>query len=1434
MPDENYSEIVKFTWDIQDVETKAQAMIAKAGEVSTAIMKITTDSAAMDIALAKGFDAGIARADVLILKLQEINRLQGDGGSSPAPRRRGGGGGGGGGGSDFVPSGVDVGYDVGAYHITPTGQVQLQAGKRFVAKANVPQEVADMADEIAAAAVARARTQIVDRINPNGGSGTGAFNPNFPLLHGPSEGRASLVSRGSDFVSQPQLPAPQGPITYDLNSLNSPEKLPPFPPEWGPNPQLNPALGSSASRSLMLGGEGGELSRDQIEALKGLRQFISENQPGATGGLAASYRDQENEKLIAIQMKMYEVLDRKLALSGGAPDPRTITIQDFMGFQEKNQRLLADVLSRMPIASPAVEGFPVFKGTRGPVDPGFEVWRQQNLRLLEYERNPKVLQGPPEMEFKGVRGNISGDARMWQANNQRLLKSQSWLPDPGDDSVARNAMAAQLLIPLSEIEQRLLKSKTWLPDPGSDEVARASFARSLGAPATAGGAIPLGLPWPTAPIGATPYAGYTPPAGYLPPPAYVPGGGYVPPGMVGGPPPGGGGGMGGGMAGAFGGAFPGISGGPYFDQVMGQQALGWRTGRGNALWNAGRYDDFESFMEGPGNNIRRTALMANSNVRQFESGYDFNALPSPTAKGTAYDRFYKGQKVQDLGVQLENAQLKGNEADVNRLNKEIDETKKSLGGASGEGDKFNNVLGRIAARVVVFTAIFEAFRIGAQVIRDMVDESLRLEDVSARVGFINGQSPAATGFQFQQAAAYGISPEQAGPGIISGAQLGATSEDMENASKSAMVFGPDTYNNALNEIIQTRLRAQSLGTTEISQLDFIATAYKNVANSTGSAAAAYEIYSDSLQQGYQLAGQFGTSVQAMGLAIAHTSMVTEQGPEQTSTLYQSILSKLGNKDTQKRLKPFGIEEGDPNDMIRQINGVVGQLQSRGNRQEDIQKLMEAVQGGGLGSYARVRQMTIAFDDIGKAIDNVNPKLEDFEKGLAGISETGVTKINQLTAAWHVFLATVADTSVFKGTLTGITDVITAATSMLASGPIWSSMSPDEQKATLKKFEDQTGAKTTTTNFLGLESVRPHVVVTDEMRAAAGGAGGVAQLAADSVLNKFILEENFKKENADRLSTSGNAYDYMMGGNNLPGGAKVPGGDVDIDAAGFGEPGPDFGGFQTFSKGMNWDAFVASTRKYEGQIDGLGGYELDQKQYQYYDESTGLFRSLLADSNAIRFATEEQRKLMAQAFTGTFNVPSGGRIPFAALLAGFGPAGKGSGASAGGLSDTASTQGVMGYINAHQANTAAWVSAAQTMSAAAQGILGYLQAHGAVGPGSNPPDQAVPTASASGVMGYINAHAGKTLPPGFSNRVDGWNTFAPQSQYRPNPYGIPSKFGKEGASYGGKSGGGQVNVVNNIRVNIDGRQVAAVQNRQTYRQFDSVRNSTGAPNTLVSV
>src|SRR3990167_5300789 len=529
--------------------------------------------------------------------------------------------------------------------------------------------------------------------------------------------------------------------------------------------------------------------------------------------------------------------------------------------------------------------------------------------------------------------------------------------------------------------------------------------------------------------------------------------------------------------------------------------------------------------------------------------------------------------------------------------------------------------------------IWEGLRVAQSVLRGMVEEMLRLESVQARVGFISGQGLGQTAQEFAQAARYGITPAQAGPGAITAAQLRLGAADQQRAAHIALVFGADQYNNALQELYQTQIVSTAAGVKKVQVMDCLATAFKTAPGDV-------ESYFDALQKGILISSYLGLSAEQAAIAILNISKATEQAPEATATTLQYAIQRLARPEIQERVSKYGIEAGTPAQMLREVAAEVDRLVSSGNT-ERARRLLEEITGG-LQGPQRLLQLQVAFQTLNDAFRAGQQPLGDYNDFLKGVTDTGVTAFARLDAAARADLITLGMTAQQTNTLGLIGQTILYGGIGLPFGksPIPSALKLLEGPAggiadfldtasQARTFEQQTGkqAYLNQGGALGLGGM-PVLIMNPEFKRW-----------LDNANNPIAMERSWAAD-AARWQAQADFYNPPPGKGQLT----------------FPEP-PEFGGFQTFPKGQDWDQFRSLVRKYETQIQAeVPGYTLDRQQVAFWDETTKHYRTLIGDTNAIRFATEEQRKLMAEQITGVFNIPDSGRalVAFYALQQGYVP------------------------------------------------------------------------------------------------------------------------------------------------------------------------------------
>lgn len=735
-------------------------------------------------------------------------------------------------------------------------------------------------------------------------------------------------------------------------------------------------------------------------------------------------------------------------------------------------------------------------------------------------------------------------------------------------------------------------------------------------------------PTPGSPVTLPPYFPPGPPPGPTPvtppgPPPYYPPGPppYYPPGP--GPTPGPG---------------PGSYGptGPFGEDWVAQMARANIEQKARDLFSKGNFTSGEDLMRDYGVPAYLATRSTAANVNQEYSDASFSRLVGPGGAGGGkyYDQFYYQQQGSNLAAQMGAAQNESvpDPARIQSIGEAIKDNKKAQDEFNTSSNSFDNILTRIATRIIIYTAIFTIIRTITGAVKELVDQMVLLDNVQSRIGFINGQPIGDTQGQFQQAARYGITSTQAAPALIAAAQRGATPEQLRQSEQLALVSGPDQAKIALVGLTQIQEQADAVGLKHVNVMDYVAQSYKT-------ADLPLKDYLDSLRQGIVMHSQFGTSSEALGLAIEKTSQNTNQSVEQVSTSFQSILSKVQEPAAQNRLQGLGIgfvPSSNIPDMVRQISDEITKLSAQG-RTGDIQTVLEALQGGGIGGYTRVRELAQAWIEIGKAIHDTNPQLANFNTYQSEVAGSATTKTNALKASWESYLQAVGNTGPFlaaKNAILGVADNAASGfnnnATILGSANQWNALSPDKQKQLMDQYLKETGMSVTNKDtggyFGGLVGSykEPVVNVTDQMYQQNG-------VQPWNLIGKTDVQKKYEAQFDQWFQGQINGTGAPMASNGSGAGGSLVHSESAIDSMLRYVPptnpldnqlkaAPPFGGIEDAPRGSFQD-FERSVRGFETQLKNQG-ITLAPETHYFYNQTTGVWEKMLADSNAIRLATEK--------------------------------------------------------------------------------------------------------------------------------------------------------------------------------------------------------------------
>lgn len=652
---------------------------------------------------------------------------------------------------------------------------------------------------------------------------------------------------------------------------------------------------------------------------------------------------------------------------------------------------------------------------------------------------------------------------------------------------------------------------------------------------------------------------------------------------------------GGGAGGAGGGSYSGFS-GPFFDQRIAQMAQSSIQNRADQEFKYGNFAGFEKIMQNEGIPASMAGNQANARVGEQYSDANFARFPAPgPGTGKFYDQAYYGQKIGNLNSDMTTAMSEStvDPAKVQKIQEDINAAKKAQDGLNDSTDQFGDMLGRIATRIAIYTAIYGAIQLVSSAVKEFAANLLELNDVSARTSFINGQSQNDVQGQFAQAAKYGVAPQQAGAGILTGAQLNTSPEQQKQAGQLAEIFGTGEYSNALLGLNRIQAQVNATGLQHVEVMDFIAQSYKTMPGTLGD-------YFGALQHGIDLNAQFGVSAEAMGLAIEKASTGTGQSVDNISVIFQSILSKIGTPATQKALQQEGIGAGSPQEVVAQINAKYQDLLAAGDR-AGIQKFGESIQGGGIGGYSRTENLPVVFAAINDALNGGNANLAKFDDLLTRVSGTGVTKINQMTAAWQSFLLALGNTGPIQAVFDFITTGLTSDTAILNSlGKIIPGLINNAGSIAISNPLND--AK----RLSNYEELNP---VKNEFDFGLNPAAFGAYLA--EYIAKVIDYMNSKPGiSVERPGPS--SIGVSSGG-----GLRVPQSILNP----YPTPIDNFGGLQELPQGVTLPNYEKMVQAQETKLK-IAGVPTDDKNYEVLSKSGDLLGMMLADTNAIRLTNQQ--------------------------------------------------------------------------------------------------------------------------------------------------------------------------------------------------------------------
>lgn len=608
-----------------------------------------------------------------------------------------------------------------------------------------------------------------------------------------------------------------------------------------------------------------------------------------------------------------------------------------------------------------------------------------------------------------------------------------------------------------------------------------------------------------------------------------------------------------------------------------------------------------------------------------------------------------GGAPQQAAIQAAAQNVQGLQAQVAALN-QVQAAQTSTTAAS------TSQFARHALGIAETIVIYQGLRLAVDTARQSIEQSLLIQATTARAGYISGQGAGGTQEDFMAAARYGVTPTQAAPGIIAGAQTGADSATKEQARQLALVFGNDQYVNGIQELQQVQLRADSVGLKHVDTLGYLAQAYKTMPQTM-------EQYFDALQLGIELQSTFGLSAEKSGLAILGITKATEQSPEQIANIFERVRIRLDpntqtGTDTRKSLARFGIEGGDTATMLREIaSQVAGYARTGDTKSADA--LLGSLVGGlpGPQTLRELREVMVSFD---ASVRHATEPLADWGKLVGDVGATGETSFKKLKSSWDLLLGSLSNTKPISDAANFFAEGFNRITNSLNATDALKSMTEGERVNMMSQFVKETGG-----GSLGnLFDVKNGQLVPNQnaLQLAKPGWFDNSNVVFDR-LGVASAEKTGSRGDTNRFAPDWQSFlDWVAAGKPAGAGEKKQKDDLYAPVQpgrgmlGLGVVPPEFGGFQDLPKGTDWNKFTADIAKYTTQLQKeVPGYQIHPMQVAFWDAEKGHWRQVNGDAEAIRRAMADQTDVLKQ-ISGVFNVPAGGEVmvPFFALQAGFVP------------------------------------------------------------------------------------------------------------------------------------------------------------------------------------
>lgn len=313
-------------------------------------------------------------------------------------------------------------------------------------------------------------------------------------------------------------------------------------------------------------------------------------------------------------------------------------------------------------------------------------------------------------------------------------------------------------------------------------------------------------------------------------------------------------------------------------------------------------------------------------------------------------------------------------------------------------DLLNSSLVRHIGNILLAVTVYRTFEMVTSTISETVDLMAKLEAVSARVGFVLGQSAqqaqSFTSNITKTGAAFGLAPSQQGDAAIRVAQ--ATKDSVEqqrlatDAAKLATLSG-QTYGQSVDDLVRIQ-RSFNLTVNDTGRiLNTVATIYQQVPSTIS------EI-TNLLERLGPVAEATGLSMEQIGLLAAQAAQRSGASISTVVNVFTRAQENLGNNANQQKLEQYGIIPIDTQGQVRPFLQILTEVKTKLEELRQAGRDSEALDLASAIAGKRPESLRV-FISMLDGMTSSMPKTASASKLLSDSMDTLDFKLKTLTSTW---------------------------------------------------------------------------------------------------------------------------------------------------------------------------------------------------------------------------------------------------------------------------------------------------------------------------------------------------------------------------------------------------------------------------------------------------